>query len=273
MRVITKVVDGVLGALVSRAKREKLGVHILNVARGDGNGDPRTNGEYALLDFVKELWSTNGAAPVIFDVGANVGMWAARALTGLAAGSKVYAFEPGPEAFRVLSANPAIHAANFALGEAEARVPFYVAQDSLIAETNSLHKRRAGAYYGLRQSIFGEVDVRRGDEYSRSRGIGRIHFLKIDTEGHELAVLKGFSGMFENRQIDYVQFEYGSTWADSHSVLGDAFDFLTPFGYRLAKIHPYGVQFFPEYDQRQETFAYSNYIAVREELAATLRRI
>ena len=214
MRALANVVDGVLGALISRAKREKLGLHILNIARGDGNGDPRTNGEYALLDFVKELWRTNGAASVIFDVGANVGVWAAHAFSGLGAGCRVYAFEPGPEAFRVLSANPSIQALNFALGEAEARVPFYVAQDSPIAETNSLHKRRAEAYFGLRQSMSGEVDVRRGDEYSRTLGINRIHFLKIDTEGHELAVLKGFSRMFEVQQVDYVQFEYGSTWAD-----------------------------------------------------------
>jgi FkbM family methyltransferase len=273
MSVLAKVVDTALATFLSRSKRERLGLHILNVARGDGNGDPGTNGEYALLDSLTRMWRAEGTAPLIFDVGANVGVWAARALSGLPAGSRVYAFEPTPGAFRVLSTNASIQALNFALGEAEAKAPFYGSDDLPTAETNSLHKRRAEVHFGLRQSVVGQVSIKRGDEFAFSLGIDRIHFLKIDTEGHELAVLKGFSQMLQARQIDYVQFEYGSTWADSHAVLGDAFDLLTPLGYLLAKIHPNGVQFFPEYDQRQDTFAYSNYVAVRSEIADTLQQI
>lgn len=216
MPLVVKVVDGVLAGLLSRTQREHLGRHILNVARGEGNGDPKTNGEYALLESVKEIWRSNRVSPVVFDVGANVGAWSTKALTGLPAGSKVYAFEPSPQAFGVLLENPGIEAMNLALGECDARLPFYVSS-------------------------------------------------------HELKVLKGFSQMLQLQRIDYIQFEYGCTWADSHSVLGDAFDFLLPLRYQLAKIHPSGVQFFPEYDQRQETFAFANYLAVREELAGTLR--
>lgn len=273
MTLLANVVDGVLARLLSRPQRERLARHILNVARGEGNGDPKTNGEYALLESVKDTWRTDRVSPVIFDVGANVGVWATKALVGLPAGSKVYAFEPSPEAFRVLLANPHIEAMHFALGKEDAKLPFYVSPESPAAETNSLHKRRAQAHFGLRQSISGEVEVRRGDEFALSKAIHRIHFLKIDTEGHEFQVLKGFAQMLQGQQIDYIQFEYGSTWADSHSVLGDGFDFLLPLGYQLAKIHPSGVQFFPEYDQRQETFAFSNYLAVRDELVGTLCRI
>jgi FkbM family methyltransferase len=273
MPILAKVVDGVLAGLLSRPQRERLGRHILNVARGEGNGDPKTNGEYALLGSVKETWRIDSVPPVIFDVGANVGVWATKALVGLPAGSKVYAFEPSPGAFRVLMANPNIVAMDFALGEKESRLPFYVSPDAPRAETNSLHRRRAQVHFGLKQSISGEVEVKRGDALASSFGLKRIHFLKIDTEGHELHVLKGFALMLQRRAVDYIQFEYGSTWADSRTLLMDAFDILTPFGYQLAKIRPNGVQFFPEYDQRQETFQYSNYVAVRQELARTLRPV
>jgi FkbM family methyltransferase len=261
-----KLLDAVVERLLSDKQRERLGRHLLNVVRGEGNSDPVTNGEYALLNSLKAIWRERRVSPVIFDVGANVGEWSTRTLVDLPQSSRLYAFEPDPNAFALLSTRSNIDAMNFALGDEEASAPFYGAVTAGVAETNSLHKRRTNAH-GLSQSLITEVAVKRGDQVARSLGIHRIDYLKIDTEGHELAVLNGFSEMLGERRIDYVQFEYGGTWADSRTLLVDAFDLLVPSGYYMAKIYPSGLQFFREYDQRQETFTFANFLAMRQGLA------
>ena len=50
--------------------------------------------------------------------------------------------------------------------------------------------------------------VMRGDLYAESQGLKRINLLKIDVEGYEYSVVKGFEKMFRSQQIDIVQFEY-----------------------------------------------------------------
>jgi FkbM family methyltransferase len=211
----------------------------------------------------------------MFDVGSNVGEWSLEAVHGLPSSTRLFVFEPSRETFELLQAKLSraavrVTAHNFALGDSESSAPLYVDVRSQIAGTNSLHKRRAEVYFNLHQSATLSVRVRRGDSVATEAGIERIHFLKIDTEGHEVAVLAGFSGMMAENRIDFVQFEYGSAWADARTLLVDAFDLLQKYGYLIGRLHPRGVEFFPKYDQREETFAFANYVAVRPGLESIL---
>ena len=74
----------------------RLGRKMYTCARGDGGAnDPRTNGEYWLLERVLKKAS---GPQVLLDVGANKGNWTARAVE-LSAGANsihVHAFEPSP---------------------------------------------------------------------------------------------------------------------------------------------------------------------------------
>jgi len=275
---VAKVVDTIIDVLLSREAQQRLGRHILNRSRGEGNGDPFTNGEYALLTAVKEGWRQSRVSPTLFDVGANIGEWSFAAAEGLGATARVCAFEPSPRTFelldsRITGTRQAITAFNFALGDIAGTAPLYVDEESAVAGTNSLHRRHAEMHYGLRQFVGGQVEVRRGDNFCAEAGIERVHFLKIDTEGHEVAVLRGFKRLLELRSIDYIQFEYGSSWADARCLLRDAFEVVQPHGYGVAKLHPKGVEFFGRYDQREETYAFANYVAVRRELSDTLPRL
>ena len=58
--------------------------------------------------------------------------------------------------------------------------------------------------------------------------IKNIDFLKIDTEGYELNVLKGFEDFLENIKI--VQFEYGGTFLDNNTKLIDVINYLKEKG-------------------------------------------
>ena len=54
--------------------------------------------------------------------------------------------------------------------------------------------------------------------------ISSVDFLKIDTEGYELNVLKGFG--VNIKAIRFVQFEYGGTFKDAGIKLKEIVDFL-----------------------------------------------
>lgn len=65
----------------------------------------------------------------------------------------------------------------------------------------------------------GEVAAVTLDHYCRERGIERVHFLKIDVEGHESAVLAGGRGMFERGAVDVAVIEAGAAYAACREVL------------------------------------------------------
>lgn len=62
---------------------------------------------------------------------------------------------------------------------------------------------------------------------------GSIDYLKIDTEGHEFAVLKGAANALKEHRIRFIQFECGGCWYESQTKLSDVARYLDAFGYRL----------------------------------------
>lgn len=84
------------------------------------------------------------------------------------------------------------------------------------------------------------LEIVKSVDYVNKNKINFIDFLKIDTEGYELEVVKGFEDFIENVKI--IQFEYGGTYIDSNVKLIDIveylksynfddFSYLTPNGY------------------------------------------
>ena len=60
--------------------------------------------------------------------------------------------------------------------------------------------------------------------YITDNKIKKIDFLKIDTEGHELSVVKGFGDKISI--VNIIQFEYGGTFRDADIKLIDIIDYL-----------------------------------------------
>jgi len=232
---------------------------LLDEARGEGNDDPFTNGEYHLLSRVKEQF-VSGRAPVFFDVGANVGDWSRQAAAGLPA-LTLFAFEPTPRTFHALEAgrtrDPRIvmSCEPICLGDENGLVTLY--EGGALAGTNSIHRRSFHQEEEIR------VPIKTGDAFCEERKIGRIDLLKIDTEGHEMAVLRGFDSMLNRGRIDILQFEYGGTWIDARTYLKDAFDFLLPRNYMVGRLHPRGIEWISSYHESEETFRHANFVAFR----------
>jgi FkbM family methyltransferase len=225
--------------------------------RGDNDDDMRVNGEVALMR--QRLPS----ASVVFDVGANVGDWTACALA-INARAEYHCFEPSAATFAALQQRgwpPNVRLNHGALGAANGPMTLHVFGERLGA--NSLYDRRGT---DARTQRLEAVAVGTVDGYCADHGIGRIDFLKLDTEGHELAVLEGASSMLRDGRIEAIQFEYGGTYIDARIWLRDVWDLvgrLNPV-YRFYKLHPDGPRRIDAYRQTLETFQYSNWAILKD---------
>jgi FkbM family methyltransferase len=121
---------------------------------------------------------------VALDIGANKGVWAEVMRHHAAA---VHAFEPNPKMFRLLERGAAsgvtVHsvALSNASGAAELRVPRGSRGYSNQGASLSPEKVGNGVYGAV------TVEARKLDDMD----LGDIGFMKVDVEGHELAVLEG----------------------------------------------------------------------------------
>ena len=73
------------------------------------------------------------------------------------------------------------------------------------------------------------LHIKTGKEYVVNNNIGMIDFLKIDTQGYEMNVLKGFEDFLEHIKI--IQYEYGGTFLDNNIKLIEVKVFLELSGF------------------------------------------
>ena len=244
---------------------------MLRRASLDVPNDMRTNGEECLQRWMLDLCPQDRRVHVI-DVGANVGQWSASMLTvardeGRAEDLDLHSFEPSSYTFARLSKaleNNQVNLHQLALSERSGSSILHVIGKA--APTNSLHALPIMPPNTTTE----EVATSTLEEYAAEVGLDNIALVKIDTEGHDLAVLRGAGRLLTEQRIWAVQFEYNWRWIAAHSFLYDAFRLLDLPGYRLGKLTPKGVEFYPHWDPDLETFVQGNYVAAVPEVAARL---
>jgi FkbM family methyltransferase len=256
-----KVIDAAMRGLEivpGRRVLNRLGGYLYWRTRGENLDDPARNGEDRVLDGV--VRQMLGPRPVALDVGANVGDWAARFLA-VAAGGRVFAFEPVAGTFRALHGRfadePRIECLSLALSDRSGSAPMHVSGS--LSGSNSLH------------AMPGETNVRAepatlttGDAFLEERGLRAVDFVKIDVEGHEVAVLRGLSRAIAGSRVRFLQWEYNKTWIPARTSLQEVFELLRPAGYRLCKIRPRGLLHYAAYRPALDNYCYSNWLAVAE---------
>jgi FkbM family methyltransferase len=233
--------------------------YVLLRARLDYPNEMTVNGESALQRWVLGL-APRGEVHVA-DVGANIGLWSRSMLAAASALRRVddlrlHAFEPDARAYarlaQALDGTPAALSA-MALSDRHGVAAFHVVAPG--AGTNSLHPSPAA-------TVAAEtVPAGTLDSYAAEAGVRRFALVKVDTEGHDLAVLRGARTLLAEHRITVVQFEYNHRWVFARAFLRDAFEFLAGLGYLIGKLTPKGVEFYPGWDADLETFVEGNYIA------------
>lgn len=269
-----------LFGLLARVELQRLWSVMHSVAlvgMGYLNADPRTNGEDRALrrwaEWHRVRRMRDGGSPaMVFDVGANVGDFAAR-VAGLLPDAAIHCFEPGPDAFARLaqrfagSTRVTINQAAVAERDGTATLYDYAdapgsAHASLLAETfRDIYPATAKGATVATLTL---------DGYAASGGIARIDYLKIDVEGAERGVLEGARGLLGEGRVDRVQFEFNAHAALTGLTLLALSRLLA--GYDLYRVVANGLvpAMTPtvRYNTRIEVFKYANFVAVRRGLAA-----
>ncbi|MGH7700778.1 MAG: FkbM family methyltransferase [Gemmatimonadales bacterium] len=220
---------------------------------GNASYKPHQNGERWVLDRLRhELPRT------VVDVGANVGSWALMAAERLP-DATVYALEIVPATFARLrervSGQPRIRPFNLGLAEREGRLR--VRYDPRA----SAHATFTEYPHGWTGDVV-ECPVTAGDAFLRAQGLGRVDFLKIDVEGAEHLVLRGFADALGSGHVRFVQFEYGRVNVLTKFLLRDFYELFRSYGFVVGKIFPDFVDFRP-YELGDEDFLGPNYLACR----------
>lgn len=89
----------------------------------------------------------------------------------------------------------------------------------------------------------------------------KIDICKIDIEGHELDALRGFGDAL--RYINVIQFEFGGCNIDTRTFFQDFWYFFTNNGYEIYRISPLGAIKVNRYNEIDEFFTTTNYLAKR----------
>ncbi|WP_407885207.1 FkbM family methyltransferase [Scytonema sp. NUACC26] len=199
--------------------------------------------------------------PIVFDVGANMGVWS-KHLLQLLPTSKVYLFEPSnacqKEIYQLNLPNTVL--IPLAIGKEQSKGILYSScPTSGIA---SLYKRRDSYFQQEEFSEF-EVCITTIDDVVREYSIEFVDFMKMDIEGNEFDALEGAFQSLCHRRIGAFSFEFGSGNINSRTFFHDFWDLLNQNDYRIYRITPAGKLL--EIDEYYEDLEYfrgvSNYVA------------
>ncbi len=89
-----------------------------------------------------------------------------------------------------------------------------------------------------------------------------IDICKIDVEGVEMKVIKGFGKLLKKTKL--IQFEFSGANITSRIFFRDYWNFFKKNNFKLYIITPIGPEIIKEYDMSYETFRVTNYIAINK---------
>jgi FkbM family methyltransferase len=126
----------------------------------------------------------------------------------------------------------------------------------------SLFKRRLD-HFNTKFNIKEKIILTRLDNFLKNRNI-IIDYFKIDAEGSEIKILEGF-GKFIGK-IKLIQFEFGGCNIDSRTFFQDFWYYFKKHNFDLYRITLAGPQKINTYNEIDEYFKTTNYIALNKNL-------
>jgi len=235
-----------------------------------GGGLIRDSGEIWVLQNVIRPALAGVDAPVVFDVGANAGEYSLLTRRELPQ-AKIFAFEPAAATYQQLRKQlsqvdgHSITPYNFGFSDADRSVEFfsYAIEGNEVSLLASVDQRLPTQNVSVEVRHSEQIKVRTLDSFCAAENIARIDLLKLDVEGHELAVLRGAREMLGRGGIRIIQFEFGPAniysrtfFYDFWTLLSDAFD--------MFRIVPNGMTPIAYYGEHREIFLTTNYLALRK---------
>ncbi len=201
----------------------------------------------------------------MFDIGANHGSYT-RFLRELAPSARIHAFEPHPATFASLQRRTdgcGASLVNMAVSDRSGTMQLYDFADEDGSTQASLGEASVAMFDA--NTVAWTVETTTLDEYMAQAGLERIDFLKIDTEGFDINVLRGAAGALRRGAIGTIQFEFIPADIAMRVSMRDFYEALP--GYRLSRLCLNG-ELMPlaRYDvKRCEVYVTQNIVAQKQE--------
>jgi FkbM family methyltransferase len=211
------------------------------------------------LDFyysIKNLFSKDRNI-CCFDIGANIGQ-TSKKLCSYFPNSTIYCFEPVGETYKLLEKNVREHSNiqtfNLAMGASAGEAEIFHRANS---EWNSLVKSLNENAKNT-DAVSEVIKVDTIDNFVKEKKISKIDFLKSDTEGFEMEVLRGAKYCLENQLIDMIYVEVGFSKMDSqHTYFNRLMEELENYHFGFSGL-------FEKSYTKQNTILYANALFIRK---------
>ena len=228
---------------------------------GIGNLEPGASGE---LDWLQKALSSR-SGNVVIDVGANDGHYA-EAIKSIDPSAEVYAIEPHPVTFQRLSLRAErlkVKAFQIGLSNQPGTLQLYD-HEANGTQLASVYREVLTELHQSRHTTERSVKVTTLDQFVEEQKITQVDLLKIDTEGHELAVLEGARACLERGFIRQIHFEFNEMNAKSRVHMEDFVHCL--HAYTLYRLLPDSMIELPHAPVWREIYAYQNIVAIQKPL-------
>ena len=227
---------------------------------------PDENGEIELLQTLNKLY--NGKL-IFFDVGAHLGTYTDMIVDGFE-DYDGHLFEISNRTFEKcverLGGNPKLTINSLGLSDSAGEVEIRYYPDDPTRSGIAGVAAEANFTYEIHKA-----QCTTGSMYCREKNIDHIDLLKIDAEGYDLHVLRGFDELMTKGAIDIIQFEYNHRHGDVHVAMRDFYEYLTSHNYQIGVLRQSGVEF-KAFEPQDNNFERGpNFIACQQGLCGTLR--
>lgn len=175
---------------------------------------------------------------LIFDVGANIGQTTLE-IKKTFPNAEIWAFEPVENTFielkKVTKRERFIKYFKIGFGAKREERELNVFKQLGLSNLNSLKESNI-LIEEEKEKVSISIDTL--DLFCQDHGINKIGFLKIDTEGYDLEVLRGAKYLLENECINVLKIEVSMNPDNKfHAQFEDVKSILEPLGYRLFGIY------------------------------------
>jgi FkbM family methyltransferase len=206
------------------------------------------------------------APKLAIDIGGNIGEYSAKLRSNFSE-MEIHIFEPSVTNQQKLNekfdADPAIFICPYALSDTNGHQQLF--SDTPGSGLGSLNKRRLD-HFNITFNVSEPVETLRFEDYWEKTLMRKnIDVAKMDVEGYELAVLKGFGKAIFKTKV--IQFEFGGCNIDTRTFFQDFWYFFKEHNFKMYRITPLGLQEITRYQESHETFLTTNYLCINEKLA------
>ncbi len=194
---------------------------------------------------------------IIFDVGSNVGQ-SVKKFRKSTPKAIIHCFEPVLNTFKELTLNAnegQIILNNLALGSKTGELQISVPEDNTFSGVNSILHGNVLVDRSLQR--LENISVTTIIAYCQQHQISQIDYLKIDTEGFDLEVLKGASKMLESQSISFIEAELSMNPENIYHVAFDEVKkYLEDFNYRLFGLYEQQSEWRPDFPMLRRVNAF-----------------